>query len=198
MAYQDRPLKGKRIVVLVEDLYEDLELWYPLLRLREAGAETLVAGPGQPREFTSKHGYPVRSDLNVADVRSDDFDGVVIPGGYAPDRMRRCPELLAMVRQFAEAGRMVAFICHAGWVPASAGVLGGVNCTSFSAIKDDLINAGARWEDRPLVVDRNFVSSRSPDDLPEFCRGMVAVLGGSAEGPPTPAFATSQFSRTAR
>ncbi len=176
-------LTGKRVVVLVEDLYEDLELWYPLLRLREAGAQVVVAGPQADTEYKSKHGYPCRSERAAADLRADDFDGVVIPGGYAPDRLRRYEAVNRLVADLAKAGKLVAFICHAGWVPISAGVVDGVRLTSFSAIKDDLVNAGARFEDAPVVVDGGFVSSRTPADLTEFVRGILQVLGGQKAKP---------------
>jgi protease I len=169
-------LKGTRVAVLSEELYEDLELWYPVLRLREAGADVKIIGPKAGETSKSKYGYPARADLGMDEARAADFDGVVVPGGYAPDRMRRHPAMLNFVRAMHEAGKPVAFICHAGWVPISAGVVRGRTVTSVSAIKDDLINAGARWIDQEVVVDGNLISSRTPADLPVFCRELVKAL----------------------
>jgi protease I len=175
-------LKGTRVAVLAEELYEDLELWYPALRLREAGAEVKIVGPRAGETYKSKYGYPARADLGMEEADAAGFDAVVIPGGYAPDRMRRHPAMLAIVRAVHEAGRPVAFICHAGWVPISAGIVRGRTVTSVSAIKDDLINAGARWVDQEVVVDGNLVSSRTPADLPAFCRELTRLLAGAKVG----------------
>ncbi|MDR7521569.1 MAG: type 1 glutamine amidotransferase domain-containing protein [Armatimonadota bacterium] len=169
-------LTGTRVAVLVEELYEDLELWYPALRLREAGAEVKIVGPKAGETYKSKHGYPAKADVGMDEVSAVDFDALIIPGGYAPDRMRRHAAMLAFVRAMHEAGRPIAFICHAGWVPISAGIVRGRTVTSVSAIKDDLINAGARWVDQEVVVDGNFVTSRTPPDLPAFCRELVTLL----------------------
>lgn len=169
-------LKGARIAVLAEEIYEDLELWYPVLRLREAGAEVKIIGPAAGETYKSKHGYPAKADLGMDAARAADFDGIVIPGGYAPDRMRRHAAMLNLVRAMHEAGKPVAFICHAGWVPISAGIVRGRTVTSVSAIKDDLVNAGARWVDQEVAVDGNLVSSRTPPDLPAFCRELIKLL----------------------
>jgi protease I len=169
-------LEGKRIAVLAEDHYEDLELWYPLIRLKEAGAQVEVVGMPDADVYHSKHDYPARVDLSVDDVSPDDFDAVVIPGGYAPDRIRRHQPLLDLVRGIFDNGDVVAFICHAGWVPISAGIVEGRTVTSVSAIKDDLINAGADWVDQEVVQDGNLISSRTPADLPAFCRRIIAAL----------------------
>ena len=169
-------LQGKRIAILAEDDYQELELWYPLLRMREAGAETTVVGMPGVEAYHSKHGYPVRVDVAADIVSADDFDAVIIPGGYAPDRMRRHQPMLNLVKGVFERGGIVAFICHAGWVPISAGIVKGKHVTSVSAIKDDLINAGAMWVDQEVVQDENLISSRGPDDLPAFCRAIVAAL----------------------
>lgn len=169
-------LEGKRIAVLAEDHYEDLELWYPLLRMREAGAEVTVIGMPGVESYSSKHGYPVRVDAVAADVSAEDFDGIIIPGGYAPDRMRRHKAMLDLVRGIFRRGGAVAMICHAGWVPISAGIVEGKTVTSVSAIRDDLLNAGAEWVDQEVVVDGNLISSRGPNDLPAFCRAIIAAL----------------------
>lgn len=170
------PLANQRLLMFVDDVYEDLELWYPKLRLAEAGARVIVAGPAAGKEYTGKHGYPCRSDTALASVTYADFRGLVIPGGFMPDKLRRDPHVLELVQQFAAAGKLVAAICHGGWICISAGVYRGVRVTGSLGIKDDLVNAGAIWEDNPLVVDRHFVSSRKPDDLPDFCRGILRVL----------------------
>ena len=174
------PLAGKRILMFVADVYEDLELWYPKLRLIEAGAHVTVAGPEVNASYAGKHGYPCRSDAAIADIEAADFDGVVIPGGFMPDKLRRDPKVLELVREFHAAGKLVAAVCHAGWIPISAGVYKGVRVTGSPGIKDDLVNAGAIWEDAEVVIDRHFVSSRKPDDLPDFCRGILQVFADAA------------------
>jgi len=176
MMSDELPLSGKRILTFVGDIYEDLELWYPKLRLIEAGAEVVVAGPEAGKKYVGKNGYPCVSDSAIADMRSTDFDGVLCPGGFMPDKLRRDPHVLALIAEFATTGKLVAAICHGGWMPISAKVYRGVRVTGSPGIKDDLENAGAIWEDASVVVDRHFVSSRKPDDLPDFCRGMIAVL----------------------
>jgi protease I len=175
----DLPLAEKQILMFVGDIYEDLELWYPKLRLIEAGAEVHVAGPAGATEYSGKHGYPCVSDGAISDVQPDRFDGLVVPGGFMPDRLRRDPKVLEIVRHFNERGQLIAAVCHGGWIPISAGVYRGVRVTGSPGIKDDLVNAGAIWEDKPVVVDRHFVSSRKPDDLPDFCRGILSVMGGA-------------------
>jgi protease I len=172
----DQPLRGKRILILVGEIYEDLELWYPRLRMIEAGAEVLVAGPEGRQRYLGKHGYPCVSDVAIREVSAEAFDGLIVPGGFMPDQLRRDARLLELVRAFDAAGKLIAAICHGGWIPISAGVYRGVRVTGSLGIKDDLVNAGAVWEDKPVVVDRHFVSSRKPDDLPDFCRGILTVL----------------------
>ncbi len=172
----DLPLAEKRILMFVGEIYEDLELWYPKLRLIEAGAVVVVAGPEARKEYAGKNGYPCTSDVAISDVRTGDFAGLVVPGGFMPDKLRRDAGVLEIVRQFDAAGKLIAAVCHGGWIPISAGVYRGVRVTGSLGIKDDLVNAGAIWEDKPVVVDRHFVSSRKPDDLPDFCRGILRVL----------------------
>jgi protease I len=173
-----RPLDGVRVLTLVGDDYEDLELWYPKLRIEEAGGHVTVAGMLAGRTYRGKHGYPCASDACLADMEAADFHGIVIPGGWMPDALRRDPKVLAVVRTFASQGRLVAAICHGGWIPISAGVYRGVRVTGSPGIKDDLINAGAIWSDEPVVVDRHFVSSRRPADLPAFMGAVVDLLAG--------------------
>jgi protease I len=170
----DSPLADKRILIFVGDVYEDLELWYPKLRLIEAGAAVTVAGPEAGAIYAGKNGYPCLSDAAIAEVSADAFDGLVVPGGFMPDKLRRDEKVKQIVRDFADAGKLVAAVCHGGWIPISAGVYDGVRVTGSPGIKDDLINAGAKWEDAEVVVDRHFVSSRKPDDLPAFCRAIIA------------------------
>jgi protease I len=169
-------LQGSRVLVLVGEDYEDLELWYPKLRLIEAGAEVIVAGPEANRIYPGKHSYPCKSDAAIADMHAVDFTGLVVPGGFMPDKLRRDAKVLELVREFDQAGKLIAAVCHGGWIPISAGVYRGVRVTGSLGIKDDLDNAGAIWEDSAVVVDRHFVSSRKPDDLPDFCRGILGVL----------------------
>ncbi len=169
-------LQNKRILLFVENLYEDLELWYPYYRLLEEGADVVIAGPEARRVYESKHGYPCRADVSFEDIKAAQFDGLVIPGGFSPDRLRRYEKVKQLTRELFNSQKLVAHICHGGWVPISAGIVRGYKCTSTPAIKDDLVNAGATWVDEPLVIDRNMVSSRRPDDLPQFCQGIIKVL----------------------
>lgn len=171
----------KCFAVLVEDQYEDQELWYPVQRLREAGAAVQIVGPEAGKTYTSKHGYPATSDKGAGEVVAEDFDGVIIPGGYAPDRMRRHQEMVGLVRQAFDAGIIVAAICHAGWMLCSAGLLEGKKATSFFAIKDDMIHAGAIWVDCEVVQDGNLITSRTPDDLPVFMRKIIAACEATSE-----------------
>ena len=170
-----KSLDSRRIGVLVEDLFEDLELWYPVIRLREAGAGVMLIGTGKD-SYRGKHGLAAEAHGPARSVRPADLDALVIPGGYAPDRMRRDETVLALVRGVAELDRPVAFICHAGWVPISAGIVAGRRVTSTPSIRDDLVNAGAHWEDSEVVSDGPLISSRHPGDLPAFCRTLIAAL----------------------
>lgn len=174
------PLDGIRILALVGADYEDLELWYPKLRLEEAVVHVTVAGPSQGQVVHGKHGYPCRSDAALADMEAADFHGIVIPGGWMPDSLRRDPQVLALVREFSATGKLVAAICHGGWIPISAGVYRGVRVTGSPGIRDDLVNAGAIWEDTPVVVDRHHITSRRPADLPAFMAAIVEWLSGVA------------------
>src|SRR5216117_1322860 len=168
-------LKGKRVLMFAAAQYEDLELWYPKIRLEEEGAATTVAGMGE-RTYQGKRGYPVTVDTDVDQVDAYNFDALVIPGGFAPDQLRRSDKVLRLTREIYQAGKPVAFICHAGWVPISAKILKGKRATSVRAIKDDMENAGVLWEDSAVVVDGNLISSRTPADLPQFCRALIQAL----------------------
>ena len=170
-------LKGKRVVVLVEDMYEDPELWYPYYRLLEEGAQVTLVGP-EAKTYASKHGYPARAELAASEVRAEDVDAVIVPGGFAPDRLRRYDEILALVRGVWAKGGVVAAICHAAWVPISAGIMKGRRATCVRAIKDDLVNAGATYLDQAVVVDGKLITSRTPADLPAFLPAIIAALAG--------------------
>jgi len=165
----------KRLLSFIDDLYEDLELWYPKLRLEEAGYATCAAGP-ELRTFAGKHGYPAKADALLSEVRSQDFCGLLIPGGFMPDQLRRDAKVLALTREFFEQGKLVAFICHGGWIPISAKILKGKRVTGSLGIKDDLENAGGVWVNAPVVADGNLISSRTPRDLAPFAKAMVDFL----------------------
>jgi protease I len=169
-------LRGKRVAILAENMYQEMELWVPYYRLREEGADVQVVGSGGAKSYTSKHGYPVSVDVQAEQVRAEEYDAVVIPGGFAPDLMRRSAAMVKLVGDAFAQGKVVAAICHAGWMPVSAGILKGKRATSFFSIKDDLVNAGATWVDQEVVVDGNLITSRRPDDLPAFCREIVKAL----------------------
>lgn len=177
-------LIGKTVLFFAGPLYEDLELWYPKIRLEEEGAKTVVAGVGD-KTYQGKHGYPCTVDANVDDLSAAEFDALVIPGGFAPDKLRRFPKVLELTREIFDANKPVAFICHAGWVPISAKIVRGRRGTSVGAIRDDLENAGLIWEDSAVVVDGNLISSRTPADLPEFCKAIIRVMAGSQPRPAT-------------
>jgi protease I len=168
-------LKGKKVAILVERDYQDLEVWYPALRLREEGATVKFVGTGSG-EYKGKFGYPVSVDIAADKVSAKDFDAVIIPGGWAPDFLRRFETILRFVRDMHTAGKVVAAVCHAGWVLASANIVKGKTLTCFSAIKDDVVNAGGNFVDKEVVVDGNLITSRKPDDLPAFCREIIAAL----------------------
>jgi protease I len=170
------PLGGKRVVALVEDDYEDLELWYPVLRLREEGAEVVVAGLGAAA-YSGKHGLPCEPDAHVDDLDMADFDALLVVGGWAPDKLRRSERVLELVRAADRDGKLLGVICHGGWVPASAGILKGRTMTCTPGIRDDVTNAGATYVDLPVVVDGNLVTARRPPDLPAYGQALVRALG---------------------
>ncbi len=168
-------ITGKKAVVLVEDGYQDLEVWYPLLRLREAGAKVVSVGP-EKRLYKGKNGYPIEVDAGIAEIKAEETDAVVIPGGWAPDRLRRDKRIVEFVKRVFEQKKVVSSICHGGSLLVSAGILKGKEATSFEAIRDDMTYAGAKWVDQEVVVDGNLVTSRKPDDLPAFCRETIKLL----------------------
>lgn len=166
-------LQGLRAAVLVEQQYQEMEVWYPIYRLREAGCKVTLVGPEAGKSYPSKLGYPAVSDKAVKDVSADDFDILVIPGGFAPDFLRRTEAMIKLTSDMAEQGKVVAAICHGPWVLCSTQALKNRKATCFFAIKDDVINAGAKYTDAEVVVDGNIITSRKPDDLPAF---MVAIM----------------------
>lgn len=174
-------LSGKHIAILAENLYQEMELWYPLYRLQEAGARVTVLASDAGKVYTSKLGYPVKCDHSYSGVQVDEFDGVIIPGGFAPDYMRRVEKACQFVADIHRAGKLVAAICHGPWMMCSANVLRGRKATSFFSIKTDVVNAGADWQDAEVVVDGNLVTSRKPEDLPAFMRACIEVLKGQPQ-----------------
>ena len=172
-------LADKRVLIFVGDDYEDLELQYPKYRLREAGAEVIVAGLEAGVTHKGKHGYPQVSEAKLADLNADDFDGLVVPGGWMPDKLRRYDEVLSITDDIHQQGKCIASICHGAWINISANVVKDYRYTSTPGIKDDLVNAGvAEWVDEEVVIDRHHVSSRRPDDCPAFCRAIIEVMDG--------------------
>ena len=166
---------AKIIGILVEQDYQDLEVWYPLLRLKEAGHKVVVIGTGA-EAYKGKYGYPLTPHTSAEQVSAAEFSGLIVPGGYAPDLLRRHPAVLRLVSEANQQGKIIGAICHAGWVLCSANVLRGKTATCFSAIKDDVVNAGTTYVDRDVVHDGNLVTSRTPDDLPAFMRTMIEAL----------------------
>ena len=166
----------KTVGILVEQDYQDLEVWYPLLRMKEAGHKVLVIGTGSAPSYKGKFGYPITVDTTADKVSAKDLDAILVPGGWAPDFLRRHASVTALVRDCHTQGKVVAAICHAGWVLVSAGILKGKTITCFSAIKDDVEAAGATWVDREVQVEGNLVTARKPDDLPAFCREILKKL----------------------
>jgi protease I len=165
----------KALLAFVDDVYEDLELWYPKLRLEEAGFSMTLAGP-ELKTFSGKHGYPAKADALISDMKTSDFCGLLISGGFMPDKLRRDPDVLALTREFFREGKLLAFICHGGWIPISAKILKGKRVTGSRGIKDDLENSGATFVDEAVVVDQNLISSRTPRDLAPFAKAMLDFL----------------------
>lgn len=167
---------NRKIAILVEDMYQVLEVWYPILRLREDGFKPVVVGTGSKAVYGSKEGYPAKADFSIDQVKADDFQGVIIPGGWAPDFLRRYPKIIDFVRRMNSQGKLVASICHGGWVLVSANILKGRKATCFFAIKDDMIAAGAKYLDKEVVIDKNLVTSRKPEDLTVFLVEIIKFL----------------------
>ncbi|MBU3210636.1 type 1 glutamine amidotransferase domain-containing protein [Clostridium algidicarnis] len=166
----------KKVLSFVHDDFEDLELWYPILRLREEGIEVVIAGEEANKKYTGKHGVPAISECSFKNINIDEFHGLLIPGGWAPDKIRVCDDALSIVKHMSESQKVIGQICHAGWVTISADILNGYKVTSTPNIKDDMENAGAIWSDEMVVVDRNLVSSRKPSDLPQYMKTYIETL----------------------
>ena len=168
--------KQLRALQLIADDFEDLELWYPVLRLREAGIQVDLAGEHAGASYTGKYGVPATSDCSFLTALSADYDILLVPGGWAPDKLRRYPEIIRLVQEFQRDKKPIGQICHAGWVLISARILSGRTVTSTPGIRDDMENAGAFWCDEPVVVDDNLVSSRRPPDLPDYMKAFIEVI----------------------
>ena len=168
-------LKNRNIAIFLADLYEDLEFWYPALRMEEEGAEVTSIGP-RAETYRGKRGLSARADKGISDISPEHFSALIIPGGYSPDHMRRSREMVEFVREMDSQGAVIAAICHGPWMLASAEVIEGRKVTSFFSIRDDLVHAGAEWIDRQVVKDGNIITSRMPGDLPSFCRTIIEAL----------------------
>ncbi|ANE47437.1 glutamine amidotransferase [Paenibacillus swuensis] len=169
-------MKGYKVLAFVDEEFEDLEMWYPVLRLREAGAQVDLVGPKANTVYHGKYGVPLQTEYAFEDVKSKDYLGLYVPGGWAPDKLRRYADVIRLTQEFHKDEKPIAHICHAGWVLASAKICKGYTMTSTPGIKDDLENAGAIWVDEEVVIDRNIVSGRRPPDLPAFTKAFVDVL----------------------
>ena len=178
------PLQNKKIVILVEDQYQDQEVWYPYFRFKEEGAQVIVAGTGKKSVYKSKHGYEIVADSDASKIKASDVDGIIIPGGYAPDLLRRYDFVNKLVGEIFKQGKLVASICHGAWVLCSAGILKGKTATCFFAIKDDVVHAGAKYVDQEVAVDGNLVTSRCPEDLPAFLRESLKILSAQKASMP--------------
>lgn len=166
---------NKKAIILIEDFYQDMEVWYPYYRLIEAGFDVKMVGKEANKTYTGKFGYPAVSHVAASQIKAKEYDVIVIPGGWAPDKMRLVKEMVAIVKEGTDAGKVVASICHGGWMLVSANVLKGKTATSYIAIKDDLVNAGAKYVDQEVCVDGKLVTSRKPDDLPAFMRAILKL-----------------------
>jgi protease I len=171
-------LNGKKIAIFVDNFYQEMEAWYPYYRLQEAGAEVVVIAEKARERYHSKTGYPMESRLSYAEANPADFDGLIIPGGFAPDYMRRHAKAIEFVQAINRESKLVAAICHGAWMLCSAQIVKGRRATCFFSIKDDMIHAGAKYEDKEVVVDGNLVTSRKPDDLPAFMKACIEIAAG--------------------
>ncbi|MFZ3588844.1 type 1 glutamine amidotransferase domain-containing protein [Bacillus sp. DJP31] len=169
-------LQSKKVIQLVSNDFEDLELWYPVLRLREEGATVHIVGEKAGEKYIGKYGVPIISDLSFTDINPFEYDAILVPGGWSPDLLRRFEAVLHMVRKMNEQQKPIGQICHAGWVLISAKILSGKKVTSTPGIKDDMTNAGAIWFDEAVIVDGNLISSRRPPDLPDYMREFIRVM----------------------
>ncbi|MHC4507816.1 MAG: type 1 glutamine amidotransferase domain-containing protein [Planctomycetota bacterium] len=169
-------MSAKKIAIMVDQLYQVLEVWYPYYRFLEAGLDVNLIAAEAPKEYHSKEGYPCVSEISAAEANAGDYDGLLVPGGFAPDFMRRSADVIKFANDMVDAGKVIAAICHGGWLLCSTGAYKGKKATCFMAIKDDIINAGAEYVDAECVVDGNLITSRKPDDLPAFCKAVMDAL----------------------
>ncbi len=169
-------LEGKKVMAIIDEEFEDLELWYPVMRLREEGATVHFVGSEKDKTYIGKYGVPATSDYSYEEVSSKDYDGILVPGGWAPDKLRRYPEVLTFVKEMDKDEKPIGQICHAGWVLISAKILNGRKVTSTPGIRDDMENAGAEWFDEAVVVDGHIISSRRPPDLPPYAKAFADAL----------------------
>jgi protease I len=175
---KSQTLAGKKVAIMIDMEYQELEVWYPYYRLKEQGAQVVRVAPKGRQTYPSKLGYPCESDVAARDVDGAEFDAVVVPGGWCPDYMRRDESMIRFIRQCADAKTVLAAICHGGWMLCCTDALKGRKATSFIAIKHDMINAGADWQDAECVVDGRLITARRPDDLPAFCRAIIEAVSG--------------------
>jgi protease I len=173
--------KKIRVAILVEKDYQDMEVWYPIFRLREAEIDVVTVGVNQT-SYKGKYGYPIECSTLISKLKASSLDGVIIPGGWAPDFLRLSPEVLKLVSDMNKAGKVVSSICHGGWVLASAGILKGRTVTSYIAIRDDMVHAGAKWVDEETVVDSNLITARTPNDLPAFVKSIIKICTATSHG----------------
>ena len=173
----NKKLAGRKVALLLDQQYQELEVWYPYYRLKEEGAAVTLVAPQAKQNYPSKLGYPCTSDVAAGQVHGEDFDAVIVPGGWCPDFMRRDESMIRFIQQCASAGIVLAAICHGGWMLCCTDALRGKRATSFVAIKHDLMNAGATWVDEECVVDGKLITARKPDDLPTFCAAIIRALG---------------------
>lgn len=169
-------LTGKKVIALVDEEFEDLELWYPIYRVREEGAEVHLAGLEKGKKYIGKYGVPAEAEYSFEEINADAYDGILVPGGWAPDKLRRYSKVLEIIKELHAEKKPIGQICHAGWVLISAGILQGVTVTSTPGIRDDMENAGAIWKDEDVVVDGHIVSARRPPDLPPYGKAFVDAL----------------------
>ncbi|MFD1065141.1 type 1 glutamine amidotransferase domain-containing protein [Oceanobacillus locisalsi] len=169
-------LQNQKVIALVDHDFEDLELWYPVHRLREEGAQVDLVGQAAKEKYIGKYGVPAESDYAFSEVNPEDYDAILVPGGWAPDKLRRFPEVIRFVQHMNAQQKPIGQICHAGWVLISANILEGKTVTSTPGIKDDMTNAGATWVDEPAISDGHLVSSRRPPDLPDYLRELINVM----------------------
>ncbi len=169
-------MPAKKVAVMVDEMYQVLEVWYPYYRLKEAGFDVNLVAAEANKQYHSKEGYPCTSDTAAGGPNALDYDCMIVPGGFAPDFMRRSEDVIRFANEVVNAGKVVAAICHGGWLLCSTTAYKGKKATCFMAIKDDIINAGAEYIDAECVVDGNLITSRKPDDLPAFCSAIIAAL----------------------